>query len=80
MKKIFSCLCVFGRKQKGLLAFKTLYNHLYFSIYISKGYWFCHKTNTCSKTIGINFDRKNMAIEEAKSKQKAKTVAGNPQK
>ena len=39
MKNYFLCLCIFAKlwlKQKALSAFKTLYIHLYFSIYIFK--------------------------------------------
>ena len=83
MKNYFLCLCIFAKlwlKQKALSAFKTLYIHLYFSIYIFKDLILPKKTNTRSKTFRVNFNGKSMVIEEAKSKQSAKTATGNPHK
>ena len=83
MKNYFLCLCIFAKlwlKQKALSAFKTLYIHLYFSIYIFKDLILPKKTNTRSTTFRVNFNGKSMVIEEAKSKQSAKTAIGNPHK
>ena len=83
MKNYFLCLCIFAKlwlKQKALSAFKTLYIHLYFSIYIFKDLILPKKTNTRSTTFRVNFNGKSMVIEEAKSKQSAKTATGNPHK